>query len=166
MNEDNGINNSEMLQIDRDKLDEELINQSLKYYQIAEKHAYAVSRRDEAYDYIKQVDAELYSDFRRKADEAGHKITETAINSLVLADELHKKAVEVHLQSKLEVDILAALRDAISQRSYMLRDLVELYLSGYYSTTSIPDRRDKTLKANRLEKEVKNRRRLASTGSA
>lgn len=121
------------LRIDRDNLDFEIIAQPEYFYQAANACAEAISRRDRAYESIKQVDASLYMVVRVKAEETGAKVTETTVGNMVLADENHIEAHHAWAEAKADADSLAALRDAFQQRGYMLRDLVQLIVTGYYS---------------------------------
>lgn len=121
------------LKIDKHSLDQALEEQAEIYYQISEEHALAISHRDEAYENIKLVDAELNSSLRREFEEEGKKVTESVVSSAVLQHNDHSSAVNNHLTCKLYADQLAALKDSFHQRSYMLRELVELYISGYYA---------------------------------
>lgn len=120
------------LKINKYQLDEEIVQQSENYFSVAEQYANVVSLRDEAYEKLKQVDADLYLDIRDRLAHSGEKATEATVNSLVMVDEEHVKQYEVYLEHKRQSETLQALKDAFSQRSFMLRDLAQLYISGYY----------------------------------
>lgn len=126
-----------LLQIDKNNLDEAVQRQPVLYYMVAQKHALALSQRDEAYDRIKTVDAELSLDLREDFGEKGIKFTEGTIQAAILDHPDHKAAVKDHNHLKYVCDELLALKESYSQRSYMLRELVELYVSGYYGSDNV-----------------------------
>lgn len=124
------------LHIDKNSLDKALETQAAIYFQISEEYALAVSRRDEAYENIKQVDAQLNVSLRKELEDDGKKVTEALVSSAVMQHKDHNAAVENHLQLKLDADILSALKESFHQRSYMLREMIELYIAGYFAETS------------------------------
>ncbi len=121
------------LTINKDSLDEDITVQSDLFFRVSEAYAFACSRRDAAKENIKQVDAQMDLNIRAEAAEDGVKVTETKVFSLVAASDEHLEAASEHLDCIEEVNIFGSLKEAFSQRSYMLRELVELYCVGYYS---------------------------------
>ncbi len=121
------------LTINKDSLDEDITVQSDLFFRVSEAYAFACSRRDAAKEQIKQVDAKMDLEIRQDASDEGVKVTETKVSSLVAASEEHLEAASEHLDCIEEVNIFGSLKEAFSQRSYMLRELVELYCVGYYS---------------------------------
>lgn len=126
-----------VLQIDKHNLDEALMNQAEIYHQISTDYVGATSRRDEAYSEIKDIDSRLYQEIREELIESGEKATEAMVQNAVLAHDEHQVAVQEHLSAKTEADHLGALKEAFHQRSYMLRELVNLYVSGYYTDSAM-----------------------------
>lgn len=128
---------NDMLLIDQHALDRELIRQAHTYHEIAIAYAEAVSKRDAAYENIKTVDANLYFHLRQTYEAEGTKITESLLSQKVLTHPEHTRAHGEHNLLKLEADKLMALKDAFGQRSYMLRDMVQLYTTGYFTENSV-----------------------------
>lgn len=121
------------LRIDRDNLDFEIVAQPEYYYHAGNACAEAVSRRDQAYELIKQTDASLYIRIRTMVEDKGMKVTETLLTNMVIIEDDHVEANRNWVEAKGEADSLAVLRDSFQQRGYMLRDLVQLIVTGYYS---------------------------------
>jgi len=121
------------LKIDKDELDRHLVEQPEIFYRISKKLADCISERDAAKENLAVIDAHLDVRLRREASEDGTKLTE---NSLRAAIQTHKEHLDEHdnyLGSIQEASEWAALKDAFQQRAYMLRELVALYIAGYYS---------------------------------
>jgi len=151
----------EKLKIDKDNLDFEIIAQPELYYEAANACAMAGSVRDRAYENAKQVDAQLYLEVRSEIESAGKKATETMIENFVQNHIAHKEAKGVWAEAKAEADTLAALRDAFQQRGYMLRDLVQLIVTGYYAERPMSEDSShvRTYKQDSKEQRVRDSRR-------
>lgn len=128
---------SDVLLIDRNALDLELMRQAQTYYEVAEAYTEAASKRDAASEAIKQIDAQVYFELRTQYEADNVKITESLLSQKVLAHPSHMKAHSEYTQLKLQSDQLAALKDAFAQRAYMLRDLVQLHTTGYFTESSV-----------------------------
>ena len=129
--------NKEDLLINKLQLDKELVEQATKFYEVSEECAVASSLRDAAYDTVKTTDAQLYFDIRKELEESSTKATEAMVANLVLKHPDHKVAVAEHLAKKLKADELSAMKESFSQRSFMIRDLVSLFIAGYYTDSAI-----------------------------
>lgn len=125
------------LLIDKLDLDNELITHASKLYEVANAHSLAVSRRDSAYDDIKVVSAELDGIIREEFETEGTKYTEAKVQSAILLRPEYQDALARHRKLKFQTDALQALRESFHQRGYMLRDLVQLHLSGYFAEQSV-----------------------------
>lgn len=125
------------LQIDQYNLDQELLEQASKFYEVSEQFTRTSSLRDEAYEQIKELDAELNTSIRQEYIDSGTKFTEAQISSQVISHQDHKEAYRAYLNYKAKADELQSLKDAYIQRSYMLRDLVQLYIAGYFADKSV-----------------------------
>ena len=125
------------LQIDRHNLDTEIERQPNLYYEVASEAARAISRRDQIDKNLKYVEAELDGKIRRKFDKNNKSFTEAMVKATILKHDDHKEATKKLIIARRNAEIVGALRDAFRQRSYMLRDLVELHISGYYTSASI-----------------------------
>ena len=128
----------EQLRIDVDSLDHEIEKQPYLFYQVASAYAQAISERDGEYDYVKQTDAELNFEVRDTLANEGHRVTEELVKSAVQKHPSHVEAYNSYLKKRLVADELDALRSAFQQRGYMLRDLAQLYTTGYLSQSAVP----------------------------
>lgn len=125
------------LQINKAELDEELIQQPTLFYKISHELELMLSQRDKAKQHMDVIYAQLDGDYRAELDEAEEKYTEPVIKNLVLTDKEHQAAVDDYTEWNEKARVLASLKDAFSQRSYMLRDLVSLTVANYYERESI-----------------------------
>ena len=123
------------LLIDKHNLDTEILSQADLFYRVAQRYAEAVSIRDEMHEVLKETDAEVNLAIRH--ENSGTKITEAQINATVLKHKFHMEAFGNWLTAKEEADKAGNLKEAFIQRSYMLRDLAQLYIAGYFSEKSV-----------------------------
>lgn len=129
--------------IRRGNLDEELIRQPQLFYEAGEAYAMAVSRREAAKDALKQVAAELYLRLRRKLADK-ERVTEATLNANVETHPEHASARVALAEAQAAVETSEALKEAYSQRAWMLRELCALHMAGYFSKQSVdgPSARD------------------------
>ena len=128
---------SDDLRINRNDLDGEVVRQPELLYAAAEAHALAVSKRDHAAKKLDEVRAIVDHDVRELLNIDGEKYTEKMVTSAVDVTPDFLDAQSRSLKAKRTADLASALRDAFHQRAFVLRDLVSLYVSGYYSDASI-----------------------------
>lgn len=121
-----------LLQIDKHALDDALIEQASVYFTISQDLSQAVSDRDEVKENLDVTDAQLYLDIRADLIDNGEKATEAQVSAQVHTHSKHEGAMKDLLKARKQVDVLGALKDSFQQRSYMLRELVELYIAGYF----------------------------------
>ena len=137
------IDYQSFLKIDKNQLDDAIEEQPDLFYRISVGVAFAISTMDKAKKDLSTCDAKLAFSIRLKRENLGEKVTEAIMLSLIESEDKHKEAVKEYLQAKFRADELLALKEAFLQRSYMLRELVSLYVAEYYSTGSVsPDRKD------------------------
>jgi len=127
----------ERLAIDKHSLDEEIEQQAEVYYVVAEAAVLAKSRMDAAEEDVKLIQAKLDPLIRAKLEKNEEKVTEAVVRSAIIQHPQSKEAVETARNIREEYEKLSALKDAFRQRSSMLRDLVELHVSGYYTDRSV-----------------------------
>lgn len=153
---------SDNLAIDKNQLDVELMQQSQNFYEVSAQYADAVNRRDTVKKELKEAEAAAYFRVKQALLDAGDKATEAATEARVLQDEDCIDFREELLAANLEVEQLSALKDAFIQRSYVLKDLVALFISGYFADSAIakPKNSDKQTEALRVR--LNNKRRKAS----
>lgn len=116
------------LKIDPDALDAALVEQPDLYYYVAENYVNAVARRDAVKLSIEQVTAELGEQMRKAAAAKDEKLTEAAITRKLADTPRLQEMEEQYLSLRLEADKWQALKDAYQQRSFMLRELVAIFV--------------------------------------
>lgn len=124
------------LQIDRNNLDEIVEQHPSLYYEVSKRMAMLVSQRDAAKQYIKEIEGHVYLNIRNKARADGEKITENELAALQVTNKEVIKAHDTYAELSGEVGKWGALKDAYEQRSYAIKDEVQLYLANYYSEVS------------------------------
>jgi hypothetical protein len=122
------------LTINKHQLDDELIEQASVFYKVSELSTEAAAKRDAEKEYLATIAAEIEQNVRTRL---GDKATEGKVKSLVILEKEHRDATSNYLTTKAEADKLQALKEAFHQRGYMLRDLVQLYISNYFSVNSV-----------------------------
>lgn len=127
----------EALAIEKHRLDDEIEQQAGIYYMVAEEAVFAKSRLDAADEDVKLVQAELDPLMREAMEADGTKITEAVVRAAVIQHKRSKAAVERARECREVYERLVALKDAFRQRASMLRDLVELHVTGYFTVTSV-----------------------------
>lgn len=122
--------------IDRNSLDDELEQQAELYGEAAEAAAVAKSVVEGLEEQVKNHESEVDKYIRQQAQENEERITENEIKALVAGDADRQSLVEKLLSAKDAQRRLEALSSSLKQRSYLIRDLVDLYLNGYYADAS------------------------------
>lgn len=126
----------EKLVIDKDDLDLMWVQQPQVYHEIAERLALEISRRDEAKNELKDLEAQIDGELREDAEadfqkNGTKKPTETAIKNMMREDKRWKTANAAQLELDKNVALLQAHQGAYMQRRYALENLVTLHVSGY-----------------------------------
>ena len=121
------------LAIDKQALDDEIIQRSSLLFEVSEAYATAVAERDALKEQLAVTDAELDGKLR-KANEKG---TEALIKNQIQAHNDHRKAFAEWLEAKEHADKLGALKDAFKDRSHALGELADLYVANYFDTASV-----------------------------
>jgi len=128
------------LQIERSNLDAEAADQAQLYFAVGEHYTTAVSLRDQARDNLAAIDARLAHDERRRLANAGEKVTEGIINDYVMLHRTHTAEASRYERLKTISDKWGNLQRAYEQRMRMLRELVNLFVTGYWTTGAIKPR--------------------------
>lgn len=121
------------IRLDRNALDIAAEEQSMLFFEIANRHVIAISRRDAVKDDLAQIDAELARDFRAQCERDKVRATEALVSDHILLHNRHITAAATLRLHRIEADQWGALREAFDQRMRMIKELVGLYASGYYS---------------------------------
>lgn len=125
----------EALKIDRDALDDCLVEQPELFYHVSENYVVAVSERDGAKLDLEEAIAEEDQKVRATQSNKDKKdrMTEGAIYNSIITMPRIKKLNDAFLSSKTEADLWGALEKAYSQRLSALRELVALRMKELYS---------------------------------
>lgn len=134
-----------LLKINQHDLDGALLEQPEAFYRISQAYVQAVSMRDKLYEDVKVVDASLDLAIREEFEQEGKKATEKIIESKVKSHPNHDRAYRSYLSAKEEAERLNALKESFLQRSYVLKELCNIYISGYsVAESSIKSETQKT----------------------
>lgn len=125
------------LEIDKDGLDEAIERQAALYFKVAEHGAYAQSRRDQAKADMDSMFATACDKARTRAAKSDTKITEAMVKESAETSELYKQAVRDYLEAKTDAELLQALERSFDQRGKMLRELAQLFISGYFQVSGV-----------------------------
>jgi len=125
----------ESLQINEHALDEALCLQPGVFYRVSKAYALEVSRRDAAKQALQDAEARADLVVREEAANDSRKVTEGEVRATVQTMR-EVVAARDHLHRLSETTgKLGALKEAFQQRSYALKDLVNLYLANYYTAS-------------------------------
>lgn len=142
MKKENGNDVDKMnndLVIDAHSLDKEWLQQPALYMKYGIEWVKAISVRDSLKDSIKVIESQVDMEVRDNPEAYSlSKVTEAAVRSCVEQDERVTEVRQQFLQAKEAADILGIMRDSILQRRDALNNLTQLHITGYYSSTSIP----------------------------
>jgi hypothetical protein len=119
----------DQLSIDKDDLDTSLIEQPDLYYHVAECFSEAVADRDSAKLDLEQALAGLDEQLRQEAAAREEKVTEVLIQRRLATHPRIQELERSSLRLRAEVDKWQALKEAYQQRSFMLRELVQMLIS-------------------------------------
>ena len=149
--------------IDKLALDECLIEQPQLFFEVSERLALLMSQRDAAKDNLKVVEAEIDDIIRGDAAQEDKKITETAVKKQI---EAHRDVIAANKKLRdlnQQVAHIGALKEAYSQRSYMLREVVALHLAGYYDTATAGTRKTTQEDIDQTRKRINDERQRRKT---
>ena len=125
------------LEIDRDRLDAAVMEQSQIFDEVGERHIRACDLRDAAKTRLAIKDSELAVRYRTKLNASGEKSTDSIVNDYVLLDPSRNTENDIYTARKKEADLWGILREAFEQRMRMLRELVSLHATGYFNAQSM-----------------------------
>lgn len=125
------------LKVDKNHLDDDLVQHSQLFFKVAEAYVRASAKRDELKEDLTLLDAELDGRVRKRADDKDEKYTEAQIKALILTNKDHVDASEAYHNAKTEADMLGALKESFVTRGHHIRDLCQLYTAQYFDTNSV-----------------------------
>lgn len=171
--EDTGPTNSELLdqyrrllKIDKHAIDEELMRQPTLYREVGDHYTLAVSQKDQAEAELKRIAATLDREIRDNMDPGEKKITEAGILAEIQTHADHRRQQRKIAYWRETASFWLNLKESFHQRSYMLREMTGLWISGYFADSSAgKDRRELREQAGTKNKEkVREARREKGAG--
>ncbi|GEM_PF-2578010 len=140
----------ELLLIDEHDLDTECVKQPSIFFYVQEEYEKEVSIRDE----LKKEVTKIWSEEFLNAKRSG-KVSDVVAKAIADSSENYDRIYQQYLDSKHRAAIWGALKEAFQQRVPMLRDICNLYISGYYTDVSVKESRKivdfKTIKKQLME---------------
>lgn len=139
--EEEGYDYESDLRIDPNALDVEWLEQPMLFMRYAEELAYARTRMDRAKEKLDVVRAEVDNMVRKNPGDyfdEGTKVTNSAIDALVITNELYKEANDKLIEIRLEVELLSAAVRAMDQKKSALENLVRLLGQSYFAAPKEP----------------------------
>lgn len=129
------LNYEEDLQIDKDSLEECLIEQPELYGKWSKVWAQAVKERDQSKEQLNVTKADLDKQIRKSWDILGFdkKPTDLAITTWICAQQEYRDANFRLIEATYSVNVLEGAKWAFQHRKDALDNLVKLFLSNYYS---------------------------------
>lgn len=134
------------LGIDKNNLDEEFTRAPEMFHRVADLYSRAQLDHASIKVDIENMEADLYIQFRQKAEEereqeiaAGEKpekVTDTAINRKINASKKIRGLQKSLMEANERVSRLGALKESYQQRGYALNNLTTLYTSNYWQKES------------------------------
>ncbi len=127
------------LTIDKENLDFECIDQPQRFMKWSKKFADAVRERDLAKRQCSVIRSQINADIRVRPAEYGidSKVTEGAITATLEMVEDVVNAEKAVIDSQYDVNIYSGAKEAFDQRKSMLERLINLYISGYWSSPKV-----------------------------
>lgn len=119
------------LQIDRNDLDTCLMMQPELYYGVSERLVHLTSERDSLKLHVEEETAAEDKRIREEAVRYEEKTTESSIQQKIKLVKSIQKLQQDLLDKRREVDEFQAMKEAFSQRSFMLRELVALVIAQH-----------------------------------
>lgn len=124
------------LAIDRSKLDDAVAEQADLFARVSEVAVRSVSCADRAKLDLSVIEAAAGQRLREASVSAGERVTEAAVKESIDLDAEVRRAKLKLIAWRRAAETWQALRSAVDQRGRMLRDLTQLYASGYFSLSS------------------------------
>jgi len=124
-------------------LDTELIRQAQLYGHVGTLYAFAVATRDKKKHDLEVLEAQLDRDVRDQLATDNEKVTENKVEAGIKLEPSHQRAYRDYLDACRLTAEWEALKDAYKQRSYMLREIVNLRVTDYFGeAVGSSERRD------------------------
>lgn len=121
------------LDFSRDALDDALEGHAGLVLRAGDEYAYAISRRDED-------KAEMEAEYARACDRARRsedKKTESMVKEQAQQDSKYLAAETKYLNSKMEADLAASVKDSFEARGKAIGHMAQLFVSGYFAVSAV-----------------------------
>lgn len=151
------------LAIDKNDLDNEVIHQPQLFNEVSQHYVQALAQRDMLKQEVDLAKAQLDTHLRTEYVNEGVKYTEASLANTIIQHPEYQKAVTEHLAWAHLTNAWGALKESFMQRSYALKDLAALYISGYYAEAAIKEPQQGAIArkaANVIERQGAKRARL------
>lgn len=132
------------LRIDRDKLDEAIMEQPMLFHEVSAMLVVAKEAKDMAKLERDRVEAETAKDVRRDFVKNKTKYTEGTLREEIALDPDCSAAQDEYTKALSEVTAWEFMKEAFSQRSFMLRELAHLWSANYFGENSLQGSGDAT----------------------
>src|SRR3990167_5716344 len=129
-----GLMYREDLKIDQSELDECCLRQPILFDHYVQDLASFCKNRDEIKVAMERFSANLDGVIREAESAEGKKITETMIQNEITRNLQYADLQQKYIDACAKVKEAEIIREDFQQRKDMLKLLVELYISGYWST--------------------------------
>ena len=129
------------LKIDRDDLDNELVRQPGNFHAVSYQWTLACSRRDAQKLAVKGVHGREWNRIREKVEAEGNRATVDLMTAMLEKSKKYREAQDLYNEAVAEAEAWGALKEAWMQRSYALKDLVNLFVAQYFETDSMSGRK-------------------------
>jgi len=149
--------------IDKFSLDQECVDQPTLYAKYGELHADAIQERDFVKESLDIKKAELYRKIRENPTKYGcnEKPTESAVSNIITEDRSIQDLSEELREKNHQVNVLGVAREAFVHRKKSLENLVELYLTSYFSQPRTTNQKENVREDNReVQKKIKSKLNL------
>ena len=117
------------LAIDQDDLDKCLMEQPEVYYVVAQAVANTTAERDKLKLELEELQAKLGLDLRDQATRRNEKLTEGGLEQKLAGMPKIQELQRSLLTKRQEAESWGVLKEAFQQRSFMLRELVALFIA-------------------------------------
>lgn len=156
----NGQSDTDIFDLDQNRLDEEWLGQSKLYMTYASQLADARAEWERAKASRDLVSAELDRDIRSNPDKYDLvKITEGGVEKTIITQRGFQTSNEAVIKAKHKVDLLQATVEALDHRKKSLEALVSLWIGSYFSDPKAPkegrEKVDEITKRNIRQRGVK-----------
>jgi hypothetical protein len=128
----------ERLIINENDLNTEVSQQAELFFQVAQISAIKSNYKESAKYDLERSYSEVSLSIRQEClKDKAIKMTEALIDQLVKSDEKYILAQKYYLDTKKEADEWSALKEGFQSKGFLLKELCNLFIAGYYTSTNI-----------------------------